>query len=511
MSDDEHRGQAATGPAQVPAFDDLLGEVLPGSSVVARAAGIVLVVRPKDSAAGGGEDADRTVAELLDLVRDASARGTPAPGRDLARVLTEFVVRARAVPDFGTVAATEDGIAVFLRGDVSVAELAAPDASGRPVGELLSLSGSTAAFTVDRLLPRPRGPIVLSVGPVRDRASSPAAVPGWSGLVRGLVPGDGIVLSRPAVPTTPTPDRSPRHRAATEQPLPAEPTPGARPAASDPTEEHSAVRPDGRGAPAAEHSPPAAPAPAAPPPPASPPAAPSPPSATPTPTAPPPPAAPTPPAVPAPPPPPPDAPVPVLRPPKVSDLIHQSKAHEARRPPLPVAGGRAPAPRPGAPAGPAHVVVKGFRCSRNHHNDPRVSFCSVCGIRMDQRTGVLVDGRRPPLGLLVLDIGATFVLDDNYLLGRNPEVDEAVVHSQLRPIRLDDDSGTLSRVHAEIRLEGWDVLLIDRGSANGSFIAAAGQSGWTRLQPQQPVVLAPGMHVRIGRRTFTFESAHARI
>ncbi len=157
------------------------------------------------------------------------------------------------------------------------------------------------------------------------------------------------------------------------------------------------------------------------------------------------------------------------------------------------------------------MVVKGFRCSRNHHNDPRVSFCSVCGIRMDQRTGILVDGRRPPLGLLVLDIGATFVLDDNYLLGRNPEVDEAVIRSRLRPIRLDDDSGTLSRVHAEIRLEGWDVLLIDRGSANGSFLAASGQSGWTRLTPLQPVVLSPGTHVRIGRRTFTFESAHARI
>ncbi len=176
-----------------------------------------------------------------------------------------------------------------------------------------------------------------------------------------------------------------------------------------------------------------------------------------------------------------------------------------------MAGARPAAPRPGAPAGPAHVVVKGFRCSRNHHNDPRVSFCSVCGIRMDQRTGVLVGGRRPPLGLLVLDIGATFVLDDNYLLGRNPEVDDAVIRSRLRPIRLDDDSGTLSRVHAEIRLEGWDVLMIDRGSANGSFVAAPGQSGWTRLQPHQPVVLAPGMHVRIGRRTFTFESAHARI
>ncbi len=526
---------SAVAVQEEPAFDDLIGEVLPGSSMVARMPGVVVVLRraaaegaggsgsPGGAGESGGTDADRAVTELLDLVRAASRQA--APGRDLARALTEFVVRARAVPDFCTVAATVDGIAVFLRGDVSVAEL--PPPAGGAAGERLQLSGRTAAFTVDRLLPRPAGPLQMTVGSARDRSPSAVAPPAWSGLVQGLVPGDGIVLHRPGVAAG-------RHAAQPPASAPAVDRAGAAPAvapdrrvaaAAEPTEQQQPVRPEPVAAapepaaappvaaappraavaasppgppPVAVAAPPAAPGPAAPPPAAAAPATP--------PTAAPAPATPS-----AAPPPPPGAPAAELRPPKVSDLIHQSKAHEARRPPLPVAGSRPAAPRPGAPAGPAHVVVKGFRCSRNHHNDPRVSFCSVCGIRMDQRTGVLVDGRRPPLGLLVLDIGATFVLDDNYLLGRNPEVDEAVIRSRLRPIRLDDDSGTLSRVHAEIRLEGWDVLLIDRGSANGTFLAAAGQSGWTRLQPHQPVVLAPGMHVRVGRRTFTFESAHARI
>ena len=55
------------------------------------------------------------------------------------------------------------------------------------------------------------------------------------------------------------------------------------------------------------------------------------------------------------------------------------------------------------------------------------------------------------------------------------------------------------------------MLLIDRGSANGTYIAASGQSGWNRLAPNTPVVLSPGTHVRTGRRMFTFESAHARL
>ena len=434
-------------------FDDIRGEVLPGGHLVARVPGIVVVIR-RDEGAGQASSAD-----LLALIRQAAQDGAPAPGRDLARLLTEWVVTTSAVPGFGTVAATEDGIAVFLHGDVSVSELPEPGApAGAAGGDRLHLSGRTAAFTVDRLLPWPAGPVMLAAGAVPDPegGSTAIGVLGWSGLVQGLVPGDGIVLgTRSAVAGQP----AGRHHS----PMPAAPADVVQE-----TQAHPAPRPEPGPEPAAAT---------------------------------------------ALPPPPPDSPPPKLRTPKVFEQIHGSQVHEARRPPLPIVGVKAPsgAPRPGAPGQPAHVLVKGFRCSRNHHNDPRVSFCSVCGIRMDQRTGILVDGRRPPLGLLVLDIGSTFVLDDNYLLGRNPEVDDAVIRSQLRPIRLDDDSGTLSRVHAEIRLNGWDVLLIDRGSANGTYIAAAGQSGWNRLAPNQPVVLSPGTHVRTGRRMFTFESAHARL
>ena len=534
-------------------FDDIRAEVLPGAHLVARVPGIVVVIR-RDSTAG-----EATAANLLELIRQAAADAAPAPGRDLARRLTEWVVRTRSVPGFGTVAATEDGIAVYLHGDVSVAELPPPGSAAAPDADRLRLSGRTAAFTVDRLLPWPTGPLVLTAGAPADPEEGGTAVGvlGWSGLKEGLVPGEGIVLGAPATAAAPPAGRHASPFPSVQTPLPPPPD-GTADADPESTQEHPAAHPDRE--PTAEHpvpdpvpvpvsDPPAGRTPAATPPPTPAPPAPVPvptpspasdplppgavrdgrkfistplsPGSAPQPAEPPAPepvaaASPAPPVTPpAPPPPAPPSQQPVdLRPPRLSEQIFGSHEHEKPRPPLPVPSREEPAkrdrPRPGA-AGPAHVLVKGFRCSRNHHNDPRVSFCSVCGIRMDQRTGVLVDGRRPPLGLLVLDIGATFVLDDNYLLGRNPEVDEAVISSRLRPIRLDDDSGTLSRVHAEIRLEGWDVLLLDRGSANGSYLAAAGQSGWTRLAPQRPVVLTPGTHVRIGRRVFTFESAHARL
>ena len=53
---------------------------------------------------------------------------------------------------------------------------------------------------------------------------------------------------------------------------------------------------------------------------------------------------------------------------------------------------------------------------------------------MVQRTFNLVSGRRPPLGVVVFDDGATFNLDGGYVLGREPGHDEAVRSGRLRPL-----------------------------------------------------------------------------
>jgi hypothetical protein len=152
--------------------------------------------------------------------------------------------------------------------------------------------------------------------------------------------------------------------------------------------------------------------------------------------------------------------------------------------------------------------VKGFLCSRGHLNDPRVLFCNLCGIRMAEKTGVFIEGVRPPLGLLVFDNGATVSMDADYLLGREPETDPRVQSGELRPLLVIDQTGGVSRHHAELRLEGWDVLLLDTGSANGTLVAPSGAPQWSSLVPGQPVRLTPGMAVRMGSRQFAFESPH---
>ncbi len=125
---------------------------------------------------------------------------------------------------------------------------------------------------------------------------------------------------------------------------------------------------------------------------------------------------------------------------------------------------------------------------------------------MVQQTHNLVKDRRPPLGILVFDDGMTFTVDTSYVIGREPDGDELVTSGTARPLTLADPGNVLSRVHAEIRIEGWGPLIVDRGSANGTYLDAGG--GEHQLEPGVIEPLESGTRVRLGDRSFVFESHH---
>lgn len=150
--------------------------------------------------------------------------------------------------------------------------------------------------------------------------------------------------------------------------------------------------------------------------------------------------------------------------------------------------------------------VRGVFCKNRHFNDPRVLFCAVCGINMVQQTPVLVNGERPPLGVIVLDDGAVFQLDTDYLLGRDPDADDRVRQGECRGISIIDTSHMVSRVHALLVLRGWDVVLVDNTSTNGTFVNSPQAVEWRRMAPGGEEVLTPGTRVRIGHRTLAFNT-----
>jgi hypothetical protein len=169
------------------------------------------------------------------------------------------------------------------------------------------------------------------------------------------------------------------------------------------------------------------------------------------------------------------------------------------------------APDEAAPAGDHRAeMVRGILCARQHFNHPRALYCATCGIAMVHQTHVLVSGRRPSLGVIVLDDGSTFSLDSAYVVGRSPESAEDVRTGRARPLVLSDEQSLISRAHVRLGLHDWDVVVTDLGSANGTSLWNPGDPEWTRLQPNQGVVLGGGGRLTLGRRTMVYETGIRR-
>jgi hypothetical protein len=177
----------------------------------------------------------------------------------------------------------------------------------------------------------------------------------------------------------------------------------------------------------------------------------------------------------------------------------------------------APAPPPPPPATrfdpepDSRPEVWGGDCKNGHFNDPRAHYCGVCGIAMGQLTVIPRRGPRPPLGVLLMDDGMALRLDADYVMGRDPERAELVTSGKARPARVDDQSGSVSRRHLQVRLHEWDVQLIDLGSVNGTYVMPPGESEYQQIPANQPVQILPGTMVRLGAsRSFRYESHRKR-
>ena len=169
----------------------------------------------------------------------------------------------------------------------------------------------------------------------------------------------------------------------------------------------------------------------------------------------------------------------------------------SQRDPLPLGAEPPDDHDPGTPDQHPPVVV-GVYCKNGHFDDPEARYCAVCGIGMAQLTKTPVDGPRPPLGVLVLQDGSVCQLDTDYVLGREPTLDGSVADGSARPLRLGTASGLVSRIHARVELDGWQVFISDLNSANGTQILQPGNSSPETLQPGIRTPLAAGAQIRLG-------------
>lgn len=197
---------------------------------------------------------------------------------------------------------------------------------------------------------------------------------------------------------------------------------------------------------------------------------------------------------------------------RVVDLAPRPRDPSRTPSPLPIGspaptGSRTLTP-PGGVAAPgvtAPVLVHGIVCGCGELNNPVADECRVCGADLDPAQPQ-VTGVRPPLGILITDDGRVFTLTDDVVVGREPGQAPEVRDGRARPLVLRDGEQSTSRVHALIRLSGWEVEVVDRGSANGTFISRSGSAGpWAQVPPGPGTALAPGDRLRVGKRQLLFD------
>ncbi|MEU7764851.1 FHA domain-containing protein [Nocardia sp. NPDC049190] len=444
-------------------------EVVEGGHAVAGLSGAVIVVAHR----GPGrptQDSPALVAleSLAELVRDAIVQQPEGPGALVARQATRWLMKhaVQISPgepiDFGILCTAESGgVAIFLHGAVTA--VLADDT------EVERYRGSAAAFTVDRVADVPARAAALFVDDAQGRIPNLPPERGIGWLAEGIAQAGGAIVWFDAA--RPRPPATSRASGPAVMPRRAEmsPLPTARierePSAEADTQHllDSRRTPESRGA-------------SAPPPEAEPP--------------------------------------PHLSAPSTAmlDAEAEQQAIDPRHAPTQLRGTN-PAPQPDpdlqrrleatARATALTVRVLGFKCARAHPSDPRAAFCTVCGMPVDQ-TQPLIEVVRPPLGVLILDDGTSYLLAADAVLGRDPEHSVAA-ESGLVPLRVDDASGGMSRAHAEIRLVNWDVSVVDRGSTNGTRTRLPGYRDWIRLAPNQSMALIPGAEIMLGNRVLRFE------
>lgn len=142
-------------------------------------------------------------------------------------------------------------------------------------------------------------------------------------------------------------------------------------------------------------------------------------------------------------------------------------------------------------------------CGNGHANEPGATTCWICGLALHAAAAT---GEPVMLGRLVSK-DMTVIVDRGLLIGRKPDDAPEVREGRLAPVQVPPDSAAVSRVHAEVQVDGWSAFIVDRGSANGTFIRPPGTSEWIKLEPGHAVKIVPGVGISIGPYEFSFEPA----
>ena len=158
-----------------------------------------------------------------------------------------------------------------------------------------------------------------------------------------------------------------------------------------------------------------------------------------------------------------------------------------------------PAPEPVAETGVVAVAVDEFVESAPDKDVTIESddLAEVRGSLPEYSSADEVASSDGPAAQLVLNTGLIVALDRPVLLGRAPQAARVSSREMPRLVAVPSPQQDISRTHAEVRMDGDDVLVTDLDSTNGVHVLRPG-GGARRLRPGEPRVLAADETIDLG-------------
>jgi hypothetical protein len=134
-------------------------------------------------------------------------------------------------------------------------------------------------------------------------------------------------------------------------------------------------------------------------------------------------------------------------------------------------------------------------CPNGHASPPSATSCRVCGGPVAAQGPQFV--AYPILAVLRVSDGTSAELDRPILIGRAPSTDRSDNRAP-RLMTVPSPNHDISRAHLEVAPDGWQILVTDLNSTNGTVLVRPGGGDRQQLTPGEPVPVQVGSVIELG-------------
>lgn len=166
-----------------------------------------------------------------------------------------------------------------------------------------------------------------------------------------------------------------------------------------------------------------------------------------------------------------------------------------------------PDPAPGAAAPPGlfgdtnpdsqsqDSMIMAVVCQYGHSSPQNATVCRVCGTPIAPQGPRLVP--RPPLAVLRASNGTVADVDRAVLVGRAPSANRSTARAP-RLLTVPSPGHDISRTHVEVAPDGWQVVVTDLRSTNGTVLIKPGSGERQQLPSGESVPVPLGTVMELG-------------